>query len=134
MTPQMLNGIEIWRLSRPYKDLETMVLEPIFGLVALMFGVPIMLEYDVLRGLVIVLEAGLKFILQEGCVKVLIHPPINLAGISHPLPHHTSPYHPRTTTKLHCSLHHPVTRPTFTLLLPHPFLPIRSKPIYLSLI
>jgi hypothetical protein len=56
-----------------------------------MFGVPIMLEYDVLRGLVIVLEAGLKYILQDEYVKVLIHLPINLAGISHPLPHHTSP-------------------------------------------
>src|ERR1700726_3075541 len=86
MTPQMLNGIEIWRLSRPYKDLETMVLKPIFGLVALVLGVPIMLEYDGFRGLVIVLEAGLKFVLQDGSVKVLIHPPINLAGISHPLP------------------------------------------------
>src|ERR1700731_2090717 len=99
-----------------------------------MFGVPIMLEYDVLRGLVIVLEAGLNFIPQDGYVKLLIRPPINLAGISHLLPHHTSPYHHRTTTKLHCSLHHAVTHPTFTLLLPHPFLPIRSQPIYLSLI
>src|ERR1700730_2113327 len=94
MTPQMLNGIEIWRLSRPYEDLETMVLKPIFGLVALVLGVPIMLEYDVFRGLVIVLEAGLKFILQDGSVKVLIHPPINLAGIS---PSHI--IHPHTITE-----------------------------------
>ena len=66
-----------------------MVLEPILGLLASVFGIIILLEDDRLGGLFIKCKAALQVTLQNLNVKVPIRPPINLVSISNPLPQHT---------------------------------------------
>jgi hypothetical protein len=44
MIPQVLNGIEVGGLSRPVKDMDLMVLEPIPGSGRCVLGVTILLE------------------------------------------------------------------------------------------
>ena len=70
-----------------------MVLEPILGLLASVFGIIVLLEDDALRGPAIKCKAVLQIILQNLDVKVPIHPPINLASISNLLEQHTAPNH-----------------------------------------
>ena len=56
-----------------------MVFEPFFGLFAGVFGVIVLLIYDVLRRFAIMGKAFLKFIIQNLDEKVPIHPTINPA-------------------------------------------------------
>ncbi len=46
-TPEMLNGVEIWRLRGPVHDLYLVLFEAPFGVFASMFGVLVLLEGDV---------------------------------------------------------------------------------------
>ena len=59
-----------------------MILEPILGLLASVFGIIVLLEDDALSGPVMKYKAALQVLLQNLDVKVPIHPPINLASIS----------------------------------------------------
>jgi hypothetical protein len=84
-----------------------MVFEPFLGLFAGMFGVIILLIYDVLRRFAVMGKAFLKFIIQNLDEKVPIHP----ACIPRSIPKHAAPQHHRSTSKLHCcyipvTLHH----------------------------
>ena len=97
-----------------------MVLEPILGLLASVFEIFFLLEDDALGGLVIKCKAALQVILQNLDLKVSIHPPINLASISNPLPQHTPPNHQRSSSKLQGSFHQSITQ-TLSCLFPHPF-------------
>ena len=65
--------------------------------------------------------------------KVSIHPPINLGCISRPFPEHAAPDHQRTSSKLDCPLHKPITQP-LSWHFSHPFLPIWPQTIYFGLI
>src|SRR5450432_2931660 len=97
-----------------------MVLEPSLGLLAGVLGVIVLLENDIIGGFVVEVDAGLKIVLQDLDVEVSIHPPINFDCISSPLPHHTAPHHHRSTTKLQCPLHQPITQ-SLSWSLPSPF-------------
>src|SRR6266536_6584926 len=46
MSPQVFNGIKVWRLCWPRKDLETIAFKPGPGLLADMLGVIVLLEDD----------------------------------------------------------------------------------------
>src|SRR5215471_10001124 len=121
--PQVFNGIEVRGLCRPWYNLESMVFKPSGGLLGLVFGVIVLLEGD--GGGIFSIEGKtfLEFILQDLGVKLPIHPPINLACISHPLPQHTAPHHQRPTPKLNSLLHQPITQ-ALPSLLPSPPPPI----------
>jgi hypothetical protein len=87
----MLNRIEVWGLSWPVYDLDSIVLEPGFGLFASMFRVIILLEDDILAPFLEVLDRLLKFILQNANIKVSIHPALNPSGIANSFLAHTAP-------------------------------------------
>ena len=97
-----------------------MVLEPILGLLASVFRIIILLEDDGTGGLVIKYKAALQATLHNLDVKVPTHPPINLAGISNPLPQHTASNHQRASSKLQGSFHKSITN-TLSCLFPHLF-------------
>ena len=86
VTPKVFNGIEVWRLSWPFHNIEVMILEPVLGLLALVFGVIILLKDNVICCFVIVSNAFLKVFIQDLDIEVPIHYPINLACISSPRP------------------------------------------------
>ena len=87
----MLNRIEVWGLSWPVYDLDSIVLEPGFGLFASMFRVIILLEDDILAPFLEVLDGLLKFVLQNANIKVSIHPALNPSGIANSFLAHTAP-------------------------------------------
>src|SRR3954449_12628510 len=60
MRPQVFNWIEVWRLCWPLKTLHFMVLEPLLGLFACVFGVIVLLEDDVAGILAIIFKGTLK--------------------------------------------------------------------------
>ena len=97
-----------------------MVLDQILSLLASVFEIIILLEDDALGGLVIKCKTAFQVILQSIDVNVPIHPPINLACISNPLPQHTAPNYQRSSTKLQGSFHQSTTQ-TLSCLFPHPF-------------
>ncbi|KIO22588.1 hypothetical protein M407DRAFT_79060, partial [Tulasnella calospora MUT 4182] len=72
---------------------------------------------------VIVLDAFKEILLQNPHVEISIHHPINPACFSDSLPQHTPPYHHRTSPKLDCFFHCPLSK-AFPLLYPYPFLSI----------
>ena len=81
-----------------------MVLEPVSGLVAGVLGVVILLKDDVVLGFVVVIDAFLKFILQDLDIKPPIHPPINLACIPNPFPGHSMQPHTMGDPPPNCPL------------------------------
>jgi hypothetical protein len=44
MIPKMLNGVKVWRLSRPWNNLNFLLLKPVPGLLGCMLGVIILLK------------------------------------------------------------------------------------------
>jgi len=100
----MLNRIEVWGLSWPVHDLDSMVLEPGFGLFAGMFRVIILLEDDILVPFLKVLDGLLEFILQNANIKVSIHPALNPSGIANSFPAHTALHYQRSPSKLDSGL------------------------------
>ena len=115
----MLNGIKIRRLSWPLHDLDSVVLEPGFGLFAGMIRVIILLEDDILAPFLEVLDGLLKLILQNANIKVSIHPALNPGGIANSFPTHTPPHHQGSPSKLDSGLNQSVTK-ALTLLFPGP--------------
>jgi hypothetical protein len=97
MSPQVFNGIEVWRLCWPQEDIEIMVLKPSLGLLAGVLGVIVLLEDDITCRYPIMAEAGLKVLLQNLGVKVPIHLPINPASIPRSIPQHAAPDHHRSS-------------------------------------
>ncbi|KAI9571215.1 hypothetical protein HD554DRAFT_2017383 [Boletus coccyginus] len=89
--------------------MKILLLKPILHLFASMFGVIVLLKDDVRRIKTIKLQRIEQFILQNLKVKVPIHPTINLGSIANSLPSHTAPHHQRTSSKLHCTFHQPIT-------------------------
>ena len=65
-----------------------MVFKPVLGLFAGVFGVIVVLIYDVLRRFAIMGKAFLNFIIQYLDEKLPIHTTINPACISRPIPKH----------------------------------------------
>ena len=47
MIPEMFNGIKVWRLSRPVKNLKSIVFEPGLGQFGGVLGVVVLLEYNI---------------------------------------------------------------------------------------
>ncbi len=111
LRPEIFNGIEVWRLCWPLHDRYLMALEPCLGLFAGVFGVIILLEYDLFKGFTPMLQTLLKFILQNLNIKVCIHLSLNLTAVSNPIPSHTALYHQASFPKLQCSFHQPITKP-----------------------
>ena len=97
-----------------------MVLVPILGLLASVFGIIVLLEDDALEGPVIKCKANFQVILQNIEGNIPIHPSINLASISKPLLYHTAPNYQRYTSKLQGSFHQFITQ-TLSGLFPPPF-------------
>src|SRR5579871_4896981 len=96
-----------------------MVIEPVLSLLALVFGVIVLLEEDIFWSLAIGLDTALKFILQNLGVKFPIHLPINLAGIPNPFPQHAAPHHQRPSSILLSPFHMPVPK-ALPCLFPYP--------------
>jgi hypothetical protein len=78
----MLNGIEVWRLSWPIHNMNSMVFIPGFGLFAGVLGVIILLEDNILMPFLGILDGLLELIIQNANIKVSIHPFINSSGIA----------------------------------------------------
>ena len=114
--PQVLNGIKIWRLSWPWKNLESMLFKPSSGPLALMLWVIILLKNDAGRVFTIKSKTFLKLILQDLGINLLIHPSINLTCIPDTLLQHTRPHHQRSTSRLGSFLHQPITQALPSLL------------------
>ena len=93
MIPQVLNGIKIWRLSLPWKNLESMVFKPSGGLLALILWVIILLKDDDGGVFAIKSKAFLKLIFQDFGIKLPILPSINLPCIPNTIPQHTVRMH-----------------------------------------
>ena len=108
-----------------------------------------LLEDDVSYGFVIKFQAGLKIIIQNADIEVCIHLPINLACKAHSIPQHTAPHHQRTSSKLQCTFHQPITQALsipfpcplhpiwpqtidFGLIWPHHLLPILHSPVLMA--
>src|ERR1700742_1446447 len=89
----VLNGIKVRRLSWPLHDIDSVVLEPGFGLFAGVLGIIILLKDDILAPFLEILDGSLKFILQNANIKVSIHPALNPSGIANSFPTHTAPHH-----------------------------------------
>src|SRR5271156_2424090 len=98
--PKMFDWIKVRGLGRPLHDIKIMIIEPGLGLLAGVLRVIVLLENDVARGFVVIMEGSLELILQNLAIKVCIHLTINLACISSAFPCHTAPHHHGTTTKL----------------------------------
>ena len=88
-----------------------MVLKPILGLLASVFGIIVLLEDDALGDLVIKCKAALQIILQNLDVKVPIHLPINLASISNLLEQHIAPNYLISSFKLQVSFCQSIIQP-----------------------
>jgi hypothetical protein len=93
LLPEMLNGIKVRGLSWPLYNLDSVVLEPGFGLFAGVFRVIILLEDDILAPFLEVLDGLLKFIIQNANIKVSIYPALNSNSIANSFPTHTAPHH-----------------------------------------
>src|SRR5262245_13201637 len=92
---------------------------PDVGLLTGVLGVIILLKNDITCSLAIIVNAGLKILLQNLGIKLPIHPPINPACKTRSFPQHASPDHQVSSTKLYSSLHQPLTQ-VFSRLFPHP--------------
>ena len=112
----MFNGINVRRLCKPLYNINSIVFEPVLGLLAGVLGVVVLLENNVGVGFSIIVKGFLKLILHDGYREVSIHLTLNHGCISNPILPHTAPHHHITTSKLHSPLYHPVTQP-----LPHLF-------------
>src|SRR5215212_4717342 len=110
MIPQLFNGIDVWRLCWPQKDIETMVFKPGLGLLAGVLEVIILLEDNITYRYPIIAKAGLKILLQNLGVKIPIHYPINHASIPKSIPQHAASDHHRSSPKLLSTLHQPITQ------------------------
>ena len=121
--PEMLNGVEVRRLWRPLHDIDFVLFEAACGLFAGMLGIIVLLEYNVIRVILPMKKGMVKLVLNDLHVEVGIHLPSDLARMACPLPPKLPPEHQAPTTKLECSLHHPVTE-VLALLLPHALPPI----------
>ena len=93
LLPEMLNRIEVRGLSWPVHNLDSVVLEPGFGLFASVFRVIILLKDDILVPFLKVLDGLLKLILQNANIKVSIHPALNPSGIANSFLTHTASHH-----------------------------------------
>jgi hypothetical protein len=113
----MLNRIEVWGLSWPVHDLNSIVLEQGFGLFASMFRVIILLEDDILVPFLEVLNGLLEFILQNADIKVSIHPALNPSGITNSFLAHTASHHQGSPSQLDSGLNQSFTKPLSLLLL-----------------
>ena len=71
------------------------------GIFALVFGVLVLLKNGILWFLVVM-----------ALLELIIHPPINIGCISRPFQKHAATEHQRTSSKLDCSLHQPITQPS----------------------
>src|SRR3979490_2960185 len=71
------------------------VCKPFLGLFAGMLWIIILLKNNVSSSFTIVLQTGLKILLQNLDIEIPIHPSINLDSISWPIPCHTAPNHHR---------------------------------------
>ena len=88
----MLNGIYVWRLGRPSKDLNAIVFKLLCCLLGGVFWVIVLLEYPLPLIHLQLLKAFLQPIIQNVTVLLCIHGPLNLYKLPHPIPTHTSPY------------------------------------------
>ena len=93
LLPEMLNGIKVRGLSWPLHNLNSVILEPGFGLFAGVFRVIILLKDDILAPFLKVLDGLLKFIIQNANIKVSIHPALNPSGIANSFLTHTASHH-----------------------------------------
>src|ERR1700738_4129466 len=100
-----------------------MVFKPSLGLFAAMLGVIVLLEDDIIYRMTIMVEAGLKVLLQNLDVKVPIHLSINPASIPNSIPQHASSHHQRSPSKLQSPFNQPIIQ-VLSRLFPHPFPPI----------
>ena len=132
--PEVLNGIEVRRLCRPYHLMYGIVLEPFLGLLALVLGVVVLLEDDIALLHIPSVKAPKQIILQNLLVKLPIHVSINPDNTPNPRTMlHASPHHDIAATVFHrfasgaCS--EPFTRP-----FPYPLVAIGPKTINLGLI
>src|SRR5216683_3087810 len=114
---EMLNRIEVRGLSWPVYNLNSMVLEPGFGLFASVFRVIILLKAKILMPFLKVLDGLLEFIIQNANIKVSIHPALNSGGIANSFPTHTAPHHQEPPFKLNSRLNQSITK-ALTLLFP----------------
>ena len=117
LLPEMLNRIEVRGLSWPVHNLDSVVLEPGFGLFASVFRVIILLKDDILAPFLEVLDGLLEFIIQNANIKVSIHPALNSGGIANSFPTHTAPHHQEPPFKLNSRLNQSITK-ALTLLFP----------------
>ena len=108
--PKMFNGIEVRRLCRPLHDSHLMLFKPVLGFLAGVLGVIVLLKNDVLRIFTKPVNAFEQIILQNVHIELTIHPPINPAHFSNPIPWHTPPEHDMTTSKLDCTFYQPVIK------------------------
>src|SRR6266853_2815113 len=107
---EMLNKIEVRGLSWPVHNLDSVVLEPGFGLFASVFRVIILLKDDILVPFLKVLDRLLKLILQNANIKVSMHPALNPSGIANSFPTHTAPHYQEPPFKLDSELNQSVTK------------------------
>src|SRR6266853_4375156 len=119
LLPEMLNRIEVRGLSWPVHNLDSVVLEPGFGLFASMFRGIILLKDEILTPFLEVLDRLLELIIQNANIKVSIHPALNPSGIATSSPTYTAPHHQGPSFKLNSGLNQSVTK-ALTLLFPSP--------------
>ena len=98
--PKVFNGMYICWLRGPHHNFKSTVLEPFLCLLALVFGVIVLLEGDIRWLLLVILHWFLKFIIQNAHEKVSIYPSINFGCMPRSFPGHTAPDHQKTSSKL----------------------------------
>ena len=106
--PEVLNGIEVWRLCWPWQNLNVVVFEPLFGLFAGMLGVIVLLEDSVRGSFAKMTDAVHHVFVQNGCVEVSIHPAIHPAAIPDPCLCCAPSNHQQTPSKFERALHQSV--------------------------
>ena len=93
MMPEVFNGIQIWRLGRPFKYLNVVVLKPLLCLVGGVFGVIVLLKDPLILWYVQLFKAFHHSIIQNLIVLVSIHLPLHLYELPHPILTRRAPYH-----------------------------------------
>src|SRR5262245_62060033 len=110
MIPEVFDGVNVWRLCWPWKEIDSIGFEPVLGPFASVLWVVIFLEDDILLGFSIIFDAGAHVVFQNLDVKLPVHLLLSVACISNTFPHHTAPHYHRTSFQLHYSLHQPITQ------------------------
>ena len=82
--PEVLSGIEVWRLCWPWHEPDLVAFGPLLGLFAGMLGVIVLLEYDVRGSFAKMTDAVHHAFILNGYAEVSIHPAIHPAAIPSP--------------------------------------------------